>query len=371
MARSKPNFRKRETGGWEYRYTFEGKRYSEYGRTQDECLEKSQERIRLIKSGARENAAKITLDEWFAEWIQAKRLSVKPSSLNNYKLVYEKNISPFIGKHKIVKIEKKHILNMQASWKDLFSVKYANNLMTICKMIFKDAVKEEIIEKSPAANIGRLKKDMKKEARETIHRALTVEEQALFMDEMKKNYYYPVAAFMLLTGMRFGEVAALEWSNVNLDEMIVKVAVTSTVDENGKRTTGRPKSKAGEREIPLKSETEGLFDMARERRELLNIPADNDHVFFTPSGREVNIQAINRAISSTIKALGKKGVYMEPFTSHCFRDTFATRYIEGGGNPNTLKEILGHSSLSMTMDLYAHVLPDTKRKEIDAIQIKI
>lgn len=60
---------------------------------------------------------------------------------------------------------------------------------------------------------------------------------------------------------------------------------------------------------------------------------------------------------------------MEHFTAHALRDTFATRYIEQGGNPQTLKTILGHSSLSMTMDLYSHVLPDTKQKEMNQLKI--
>jgi integrase len=54
---------------------------------------------------------------------------------------------------------------------------------------------------------------------------------------------------------------------------------------------------------------------------------------------------------------------------HLTRDTFATRYIEQGGSPQTLKTILGHSSLAMTMDLYSHVLPNTKQKEMDNLKI--
>ena len=58
---------------------------------------------------------------------------------------------------------------------------------------------------------------------------------------------------------------------------------------------------------------------------------------------------------------------IDRFTCHAFRDTFATRYIEEGGSAQVLKTILGHSSLSMTMDLYSHVMPDTKQKEMELI----
>lgn len=63
--------------------------------------------------------------------------------------------------------------------------------------------------------------------------------------------------------------------------------------------------------------------------------------------------------------------YIEHFSAHALRDTFATRYIEQGGSPQVLKTILGHNSLAMTMDLYSHVLPNTKQKEMESVRIVI
>ncbi len=57
------------------------------------------------------------------------------------------------------------------------------------------------------------------------------------------------------------------------------------------------------------------------------------------------------------------------FTAHALRDTFTTQYIEQGGSPQTLKAILGHSSLALTMDLYSHVLSNTKQQEMDNLRI--
>ena len=69
----------------------------------------------------------------------------------------------------------------------------------------------------------------------------------------------------------------------------------------------------------------------------------------------VHNHAVNRAISDALARLEERGKPIEHFTAHALRDTFATRYIEQGGNPQTLKTILGHNSLAMTMDLYSHV----------------
>ena len=63
----------------------------------------------------------------------------------------------------------------------------------------------------------------------------------------------------------------------------------------------------------------------------------------------------------------RNGTPVGHITCHCLRHTFATRAIEAGMKPQTLKTILGHSNLSMTMDLYSHVLPDTKAAEMEKL----
>jgi integrase len=68
-----------------------------------------------------------------------------------------------------------------------------------------------------------------------------------------------------------------------------------------------------------------------------------------------------------VKLMQNDGIEMEHVTCHCTRHTFATRCIENGMPPQVLKAILGHSNLSMTMDLYIHVLPNTKHDEMQKI----
>ena len=73
-----------------------------------------------------------------------------------------------------------------------------------------------------------------------------------------------------------------------------------------------------------------------------------------------------REIKKICKAAG-----IAPFTAHAFRDTFATRAIESGMNPKTLQEILGHADISITMNLYCHVMEDTKVRQMNNINIAI
>ena len=86
------------------------------------------------------------------------------------------------------------------------SIRTCNNIL---KILLNDAVTDEIITKNPAEDVKSLK-EVNAKAAETYHRALTEQEQKDFMQEMASNYYYEFVAFLLCTGMRFGEAAGLD-----------------------------------------------------------------------------------------------------------------------------------------------------------------
>lgn len=92
-----------------------------------------------------------------------------------------------------------------------------------------------------------------------------------------------------------------------------------------------------------------------------------DLVFTTNVGTPIDKEYLKNSIDGIVRNINAAGIEFEHISMHTFRHSFATRCIENGMNPQTLKAILGHSKLSMTMDLYAHVLPDTKAEELAKI----
>ena len=369
MARLGAGMRKRADGTLEKRFTLDGKRYSVYGKTSKEITEKEQELRKKIAAGMYKDNRNITLDEYFEEWLREKRNRTKSSTLRIYTSHYKTHISTMLGKRKIQQIERREILNLQRKLSEEISNTTANNLMRTLKTILNDAIKDEIITKNPASNIAELKEQ--KKASETYHRALTEEEQKAFMKEIANDYYYEFIALLLCSGMRSGEAAALCWNDIDYKNNVIHITKTLTILENSQAVIGNsPKSEAGRRDIPLTDTMKNI--LARQKAKLGNIvPMGNNNVFVAVYGGLVLNKTINKAISKALKRLDNKGVHIEHFTAHALRDTFATRFIEQGGQPQTLKTILGHTSLAMTMDLYSHVLPNTKQKEMDNIHIAI
>ena len=240
------------------------------------------------------------------------------------------------------------------------------------KILLNDAMDDDIIIKNPASGVKALK-DTGIKATESYHRALTQEEQIAFMTELKGDFYYEFIALLFTTGMRKGEIAALSWSDIDYKQNVIHVTKTVTFDENSKLVIGdSPKSEAGQRDIPMNDAIKEILKAQKKKSLMLqdsNVISFNDRIFNTVYGSIVNSHSINRSITACLNSLDVKGIHIERFTAHALRDTFATRYIEQGGNMQTLKTILGHNSISLTMDLYSHVLPNTKQKEMDSIKI--
>ena len=368
MARLAAGVRKRADGTLEKRFTIDGRRYSVYGGNTKELTQNEQEFRKKVEAGLYTENKNLTLDMYFSEWLIDKRNAVKGNTIKGYKCYYKGHISPKLGNVKLQKLERRQILAFQRELaEEDISIRTCNNILKILKIVLNDAVADEIIAKSPADGIKALKETNAK-ASESYHRALTEQEQEDFMREMANDYYYEFVSLLLCTGMRMGEAAALVWSDIDYKQNVIHVTKTVTFKEDGTMSIGSPKSDAGKRDIPLNNTIKEV--LSRQRKKLGNIlPMNDDRVFVSVYGSIVHNHAVNRAIGNALTRLEEQGKKIEHFTAHALRDTFATRYIEQGGSPQTLKTILGHSSLAMTMDLYSHVLPNTRQKEMDNLKI--
>lgn len=231
MARLASGVRKRADGSLEKRFTVDGKRYSVYGKNQKEIVQNEQELRKLIESGMYTENRNLTLDDYFEGWVPQKRNSVKPNTIKNYKACYYKYVSPVLGERKIQKIERREILKLQSDLKEKLAASSVNGVMRSLKVILNDAVRDEVISKNPAAGIKALKIDQK--ATESYHRALTLEEQELFMQEMKNEFYYELVALLLCTGMRIGEAIALQWDDIDSKQNMIHINKTLTCNEDG------------------------------------------------------------------------------------------------------------------------------------------
>lgn len=369
MARLPVGYRQRKDGRIECRFILDGKRYSCYADTVKECREKERNLREEIANGSYTQNKNLTLDKYYEEWKNARKGSIKGNTALGNSSRYKNHIKPVLGHKKLIEIEKREIVQLQQKLAEKMEPSTVNAVMAQIKSILNDAVAEGILVKSPAAGVKLLK--VEKKATETYHRALTEEEQKLFMQEAKKEWLYELLALLLCTGMRVGEATALTWQDIDYKCNVIHVTKTISRTAEGTYTVGTPKSKTGVRDIPLNDGIKAVLKSQKEKQNMIhgNVIKLTQPVFENLYGGMVYNASVNKTITETLKRINKDKVIIEHFSAHALRDTFATRYIEQGGSPQVLKTILGHSSLAMTMDLYSHVLPNTKQKEMDSIKI--
>ena len=232
-------------------------------------------------------------------------------------------------------------------------------------------MRNDIIMKNPVklANIP-------KKPKRTERRVLSEQEQELFLKYSENSSFHNFYVLALATGLRIGELTALTWKDIDLKEEFLTVTGTLKYFKDTGFYKDTPKSDAGNRTVPL---LPSICTMLRKLKREQNksrlaagpkwAPVEGlEHLVFTNKyGKPLKKRTIAYDIDTITETINKSEEnipYFEKFSPHTLRHTFATRALENGIPPKVVQEILGHSSITMTLDLYTHVLPKTKSSEI-------
>ncbi len=361
-------------------FTYNRKRYYCYGGTQKEARENAEKRKQELKSGERLDVKKYTIRKYSESWLNSMNGIVKESTINEKKskirCVNETVINGTglkFGDITIEKIQVEDIKDLQRALteKGLKATTVNSYISLYVRHMFNDLVKEHVITWNPCKAVKPIaSSDLP--ATETIHRALTIDETRRFFEEATKenSFYITAFKFMLFSGCRLGECGAVFESDIDRKNGMLHIRRTISKTEGGSLIVGKnTKTSAGKRDIPLTPQLLQALDerIAFNRMIYGNTVIDvNTPIFKGVRGTLLSGMVIEANIKKICENSG-----IDVFTAHAFRDTFATRAIESGMNPKTLQVILGHSNINMTMNLYAHVMQETKIAEMNAITIAI
>ncbi len=352
-------------------FTWKRKRYYCYGKTLAQAGEKLEKLKRELKTGNTLDEINITLERYFIRWSMGREGVVRPSTERSVNAAF-KRISSYIEKEgdrrfgliRINEIESESVVRLQKHLADNYSSSTANSTMGLLKRILTGAMNDGYITANPCAGLKNLLRS-ELPAREGIHRALSREETKEFFKAAKDSRYYELYLFLINTGVRCGEAGALYLRDIKDEVLEIRRTVTRT--KKGYIIGDDVKTGAGRRDIPVTRELRRIISGQKKRNnKAFGYQGDmrdfNTRLFCSPRGSLLIASNVDQDIKRICKKAGIKY-----FTAHAFRDTFATRAIESGMNPKTLQEILGHSSYSITMNLYAHVMPSTKAEEMGRV----
>ena len=288
-------------------------------------------------------------------WINDKKLYVKKSTYSAYILLLENHILPFFGD--MEHIEEKEVQNFVfKKFNEGLSLKSVKDMLVVLKMILKFAFKHKYLDyfdldiKFPPIPEN---KDLE---------VLNIADHKKIINYLKENFTFKNLGIYicLLTGMRIGEICGLKWSDIDIEQGVIKVRRTVQriyiIDNEEKHTEisiDTPKTKNSIRDIPISSE---LLKVIKPLKKIVN---DNFFVL-TNDTKPTEPRIFRSYYERLIKTLN-----IPKLKFHGLRHSFATRCIESKCDYKTVSVILGHSNISTTLNLYVHPNIEQKKKCID------
>lgn len=340
-----------------------------YGKTRKEVSELLSEAVLSIKNNEFiPEASNPTVNQWLRCWLDTyKKNSIKRTTFDQYANLLRRHIIPAIGDKKLVKLKTEHLQQLvNAMHEKGLSYRTIELTSTVLHGALKQAVKNKLIRENLADNIVL----PLKECKEIYLPTETEQEQVIAA--LKDSHIGRAIILACYTGLRRGEILALKWTDFNEDERTLSVnknlSRVNTYAGEGKKTelvVTSPKSAKSRRIVPLIDKAYDLLLMHRRLQQQYTsmvgeLYDDNNIIFSSALGSYIDPTNVNRKLTQVTSALGIKN-----FGPHTLRHVFATRGLEANIPLKVMQEILGHSSVTVTGDIYTHVL---KRHKNDAVE---
>lgn len=352
----------------EYNYVrktarYNGKKYEATGKTELEALTKLAEKLATAKRGEETVSGAMTVNSWFKQWMATYKApkGITSKSLGMYDEKYKAYIAPAIGHMKLKDVKDIHlqrILNEQAGKSD----SHVKKIRMVLQQMFRRARQSRLIAYDPA--------ELLELPQVTVghRRSITEEERASILAVAETHRSGLWVLTLLYTGMRPGETAALLWQDVDFAHNEIHVR---TAKESGSQAIKDPKTKAGVRDIPIHPEL---------RKKLLAAKGTpSAPVFPTLSGNRQNENSLRRLWTGFRRDLDiymgaevyrnriVKSVLAKDLTPYCLRHTFCTDLQRAGVPINVAKELMGHSDIAVTANIYTHKNTELLHESIDRL----
>ena len=366
-----PGVSLRADGRYMGRFVVDGEHFTLYDRNLKRLVKKMQEKRYEVEHGFYCKETDITVEGWFETWLKEyKENSVKVGTIEAYNQNFLLYIKPELGKRKLAQVRPEHIQKLLNNMTLKYATTTINLTFVILNGMYKQAYKNRLLSINPMTVVVRPKK---KGAKKKI-RVLSMEEQKLFVEYAKDSTYYDLYMVALNTGMRLGELRGLMWSDIDFKNKVIHVQRTMKYFHGKGTTLDSPKTESSNRDIPMLDNVYRILKSHRLEQKKMKMYLGEkwindfpDLVFTNPWGRHISDTAVNNDMKKIEDKITASGVEFEHIYPHVLRHTFATRGLEQGIPPKVMQELLGHTSITMTLDIYSHVLPDTKAKELEKI----
>lgn len=351
--------RKRPDGRWEARILLgSGKRKSLYGKTRQEVSRLLANARRDREEGVEIATSRQTVAHFPTYWVEnVKKHHVEPSTYIRLRHDVRRHLIPSLGDHQLAKLTPQHL---QSFYAQKLEAGYAQGTVRNMHKTIHDALESAVKLGLAYRNVASGVEPPRAESHEFT--VLNEDQVHRLLETVRGDRLEALIVVALATGMRKGELIALRWQDVDLQARIAKVTRTLKATLEG-RQFGKAKTRHSKRTIALPvTAVEALRDHRTRQKEEIGLVGeawqDNDLVFCNEIGERLPTSRFDACCW-----FGRllKRARMPALRFHDLRHTAATLLLARGVNVKVVSEMLGHSSVAVTLTLYGHVLPHMQR----------
>lgn len=303
----------------------------------------------------------ITVGEWFEEHLAVIAETRRPTTSSNYRFAFER-MNPYIGDVMLSELDEQSIRDMYRQMAKKYMTATLQTDHGRLRAALRAAVREVRAPRCAADNVVP-PQELPKRARRTW----TFDQLRTFSAHVASERDAAMWTCWITMGARRGEMCGLRWPKVDLDRQQVNIDWQRTLTGDGEIVEGPTKTRKGTRPIPIVGQAASLlrdWRAAQAEQRLAMGPnwAGQDFVFTTRRGRPYNPSSFDDRLAVLAKAAN-----LPRLSPHELRHTFATRSLEAGMPVKVLSDLLGHSKVETTQNLYMHVDASMAHREADAV----
>ncbi len=360
-------YQRKEDNLWACSITLEnGKRKTIYGKTRKEVADKLAVLLHEQQRGMLVENSQQTVEQFLLSWLEdTQKQRIRPRTYERYKEAIHLHIIPALGHYKLQKLTPQHVQAFYAKKRQSglspATIRYYHSVL---HNALSKAVKWGLV----ARNVCDLAEPPRKERFEM--QVLTIEQGQKFLETLRGHKWEALYTLALVTGLRRGELLGLKWQDITFAtgklqvRRILSRVPTDTPGQKHRYVEAEPKTQKSRRSIEIAPFALAVLREHRMRQLEAKLKAgqlweEHDYLFCTSLGRHLNPNHVVDELKKLLKRAGLPNIRF-----HDLRHSVASLMFAMEIHPKIVQELLGHSTISITMDIYSHMLPGMQQEAV-------